>query len=174
MQYTIPHCKHCKYNTSNGNCTQVMMEEGKFIKTKPNSRDCRRFEPISLFEEKYKDLLERRRKRMLTPKEARVIANKFNKEKSGFLSSLYQNAWMKHQKYLEESISERAGFGEYRCMSENLYDSSYQELMDYDPEKLEEFLKDKIKKVFGEAWGYKIIDNGSNYLIISWEEEDLA
>ena len=111
---------------------------------------------------------------MLVPKEAREIANKVNKEKRESLSSLYQNAWVKHQRYLEESISEMAELGEYRCMSENLYDSSYQELVDYDPEKLEEFLKDKIKKVFGEAWGYKIIDDGSNYLTISWEEEDLA
>lgn len=62
MQYTIPHCSHCKYNTSNGNCTQAMVEVGKFIKTKTNSRNCRKFEPISLFEEKYKDLLNRRKK----------------------------------------------------------------------------------------------------------------
>ena len=109
---------------------------------------------------------------MLTPKEARKFADEVNKEKRKSLFSLYQNAWVKHQKYIEESIEERAKLGEYQCMSENLYDSEYLEMVEYDLEKLEEYLKDKIKKLFGETLGYKIIDTGSNYLTISWEDSE--
>lgn len=111
---------------------------------------------------------------MLTPNEARKVADEVNEERKKSLFNLYQNAWKKHEKYIEESIEEFANLGKYSCGSDNLCDANYLDKMDYSPTKLEEFLKDKIKKVFGDAYGYKIIDNGSNYLTISWEEEDLA
>lgn len=111
---------------------------------------------------------------MILPAIAREIADKINATRKKSLDAIYTKAWKKHEKYIEESIEEFANLGKYSCMSDNLCDTDYLDEIEYSPTKLEEFLKGKIKTVFGDALGYTIIDDHSNYLTISWESEDLA
>ena len=55
-------------------------------------------------------------------------------------------------------------------MSENLYDTSYLSHCKYDPEVLENYLREKLTTYFVKL-GFSVSGRGANYLTISFKEK---
>lgn len=73
--------------------------------------------------------------------------------------------------YLEEAIEEAAEDGQYEAMSDNLCDPRYRKGSAYSQEEMEKLMRDALIKHFT-ALGFSCIDDNSNYLTISWEEDE--
>lgn len=73
--------------------------------------------------------------------------------------------------YLEEAIEYAATNGRYEAMSDNLCDHRYRRGSGYSQEEMEKLLKKALIEHFS-ALGFSCIDDNSNYLKISWEEDE--
>ena len=73
--------------------------------------------------------------------------------------------------YLEKAISEAAEHGQYEAMSDNLWDSRYAKGSGYLQEEMGKMLKGALIEYFS-ALGFSCEGSLSNYLTISWEEDE--
>lgn len=57
-QFTVPHCKDCRFFTSKGNCVELLSRYGfKGGFGKPASHGCMSFNPHSMVADRYQDVL---------------------------------------------------------------------------------------------------------------------
>ena len=73
--------------------------------------------------------------------------------------------------YLEEAIGYAATNGRYEAMSDNLCDPRYRKGSAYSQEEMEKLMRDALIKHFT-ALGFSCKGQLSNYLTISWEEDE--
>ena len=73
--------------------------------------------------------------------------------------------------YLEKAIEEAAEHGQYEAVSDNLCDPRYRKGSAYSQKETEKLLKKALVEYFS-ALGFSCIDGNSNYLTISWEEDE--
>lgn len=77
----------------------------------------------------------------------------------------------KNIEFLEQAIEYAATHGRYEAMSDNLCDHRYRRGSGYSQEEMEKLLKKALIEHFS-ALGFSCIDDNSNYLKISWEEDE--
>lgn len=73
--------------------------------------------------------------------------------------------------YLEQAIEYAATHGRYEAMSDNLCAPRYRRGSSYSQEEMEKLMRDALIKHFT-ALGFSCKGQLSNYLTISWEEDE--
>lgn len=77
----------------------------------------------------------------------------------------------KNIEYLEEAIQEAAENGKFETRSDNLCDPRYRRGSRYSQDEMEGLLREALIAHFS-ALGFYCKDDHSNYLTISWEEDE--
>lgn len=108
---------------------------------------------------------------MKSIEELRLTAKEANEKARLQNEKVLERSIRENIEYLEEAIQEAAAIGKYATMSDNLCDPRYRRGSGYSQKEMEKLMRDALIKHFT-ALGFSCKGQLSNYLTISWEEDE--